>query len=105
MTSRRTSAPSDIRASVPWRPALSDDAGLCLHPKPVIGGPLLAVVVGADAGTGNGTSGPEQIHTDRLGRIRIRHEFQSAGEGSTWVRVLQPSAGPGMGMQFIPRIG
>ena len=100
-----------IRASVPWRPALSDDAGQRLHPKPVIGGPLLAVVVGADAGNGTSTSnstttaGPAEIHTDRLGRIRIRHEFQSAGEGSTWVRVLQPSAGPGMGMQFTPRIG
>ena len=49
--------------------------------------------------------GPAEIHTDRLGRIRIRHEFQREAEGSTWVRVLQPSAGPGMGMQFLPRIG
>ena len=83
-----------IRASVPWRPALSDDAGQPLHPKPVIGGPLLATVVGAEGAT----SSPAEIHTDRLGRIRIRHEFQSQAEGSTWVRVLQPSAGPGMGM-------
>ena len=45
-------------------------------------------------------SSPAGIHTDRLGRIRIRHEFQRQAEGSTWVRVLQPSAGPGMGMQF-----
>ena len=90
-----------IRASVPWRPALSNDAGQRLHPKPVIGGPLLATVVDAEGAT----SSPAEIHTDRLGRIRIRHEFQSQAEGSTWVRVLQPSAGPGMGMQFLPRIG
>ncbi|MCY7286800.1 MAG: phage baseplate assembly protein V, partial [Cryobacterium sp.] len=30
---------------------------------------------------------------------------QPAGEASTWVRVLQPYAGAGMGLQFIPRIG
>ena len=46
-----------------------------------------------------------EIHTDRLGRIRIRHDFQPEGEASTWVRVLQRYAGPGMGQQFIPRIG
>jgi type VI secretion system secreted protein VgrG len=63
--------------------------------------PLTATVVGADGST----SGAEQIHTDRLGRIRIRHDFQKSGESSTWVRVLQRYAGAGMGQQFIPRIG
>ena len=92
-----------IRASVPWRPALTNDAGQRLNPKPTAAGPLTATVVGAD---GNASpSGAEQIHTDRLGRIRIRHDFQQSGEGSTWVRVLQRYAGAGMGAQFIPRIG
>ena len=92
-----------IRASVPWRPALTNDAGQRLNPKPTVDGPLTATVVGAD---GNSSpSGAEQIHTDRLGRIRIRHDFQPVGEGSTWVRVLQRYAGAGMGAQFIPRIG
>ena len=92
-----------IRAQVPWRPALTDTAGQRLNPKPTAPGPLTATVVGAD---GNASpSGAEQIHTDRLGRIRIRHDFQPSGEGSTWVRVLQRYAGAGMGAQFIPRIG
>ena len=50
-----------IRASVPWHPALSDDAGQPLHPKPVIGGPLLATVVGADAGNSTSASSPAEI--------------------------------------------
>ena len=81
-------------------------AGINKLPKNLSEKVALAVVDdGFDAGTSTSTAGPAEIHTDRLGRIRIRHEFQSAGEGSTWVRVLQPSAGPGMGMQFTPRIG
>ena len=85
-----------IRADVPWRPAPL--------PRPAVPGPLLATVVGAD-GSSSPSAGAPEIHTDRLGRIRIRHEFQASGEGSTWVRVMQPFAGAGMGHQFIPRIG
>ena len=81
------------RAYVPWRP-------LPL-PRPTAPGPLTAEVVGGDAGG----AGSSEIHTDRLGRIRIRHDFQPRGEGSTWVRVLQPMAGAGMGLHFTPRIG
>ena len=90
-----------IRATVPWRPALTTENGQRLNAKPTADGPLIATVVGADGSA----QGAEQIHTDRLGRIRIRHDFQSEGEGSTWVRVLQRYAGAGMGQQFIPRIG
>ncbi|MEY4579847.1 MAG: hypothetical protein RL701_4550, partial [Pseudomonadota bacterium] len=77
---------------MPWRPALTGDAGQRLNHKPTVDGPLIATVVGADGSTG----GAEQIHMDRLGRIRIRHDFQNAGEASTWVRVLQRYAGAGM---------
>ena len=90
-----------IRANVPWRPALTTSTGQRLNPKPTTDGPLIATVVGADGST----EGSPEIHTDRLGRIRIRHDFQPAGEASTWVRVLQRYAGAGMGQQFIPRIG
>jgi type VI secretion system VgrG family protein len=90
-----------IRAHVPWRPALTTASAQRLNPKPTVDGPLIATVVGADGSTRGG----EQIHTDRLGRIRIRHDFQPDGEASTWVRVLQRFAGAGMGAQFIPRIG
>ena len=88
-----------IRADVPWRPAPI--------PRPVAPGLLTATVVGADGtdSAGSSASGTPEIHTDRLGRIRIRHDFQAPGEGSSWVRVMQPFAGAGMGHQFIPRIG
>ena len=81
------------RAHVPWRPAPLD--------RPKAPGPLVAEVVGASGGA----AGNDEIYTDRLGRIAIRHDFQPAGEGSSWVRVVQPLAGAGMGLQFIPRIG
>lgn len=80
------------RAHVPWRPQP--------QPRPKAPGPLTAEVVGS-----GGAGGGAEIYTDKLGRICIRHEFQPAGEASTWVRVLQPYAGAGMGLQFIPRIG
>ena len=81
------------RAYVPWRPALLN--------RPKAPGPLVAEVVGASSGG----AGNDEIYTDRLGRIAIRHDFQQPGEGSSWVRVVQPMAGAGMGLQFIPRIG
>lgn len=91
-----------IRAHVPWRPALTDEAGRRLSARTSAQGPLTATVVGAD---GAADDPEEEIHTDRLGRIRIRHDFQASGEASTWVRVVQRWAGAGMGCQFIPRVG
>ena len=104
-TSGYANAFEAIRAYVPWRPSLTNANGQRLNPKPTAPGPLIATVVGADGASQGGSSGSPEIHTDRLGRIRIRHECQKPGESSTWVRVLQPYAGPGMGAQFIPRIG
>jgi uncharacterized protein involved in type VI secretion and phage assembly/uncharacterized protein (DUF2345 family) len=105
-----------IRAHVPWRVALYSDQGLALYPTPRPGGPLTATVVGPNGETS--ASGAGEIHTDRLGRIRIRFDFQdnqaqtpaasiadSSSHASTWVRVMQRFAGPGMGWQFIPRVG
>jgi type VI secretion system secreted protein VgrG len=96
-----------IRAHVPWRPVGDDDARL--HPHPTAPGMLLATVVGPD-----GQDAPEpgrEIHTDRLGRVRIRFHFQLQDQGpattraSIWVRVLRSFAGAGIGVQFTPRIG
>jgi type VI secretion system secreted protein VgrG len=98
-----------IRAAVPWRALLNDETGARLNPKPLVGGPLLATV-GGPKGETRAEAGQE-IHTDRLGRIRIQYEFQQGVQAqgtsasSTWVRVMQRYAGRGMGLQFIPRIG
>ncbi|KQP12463.1 hypothetical protein, partial [Pseudorhodoferax sp. Leaf267] len=62
---------------------------------------LDATVVGPDGLTQ--ASGAEEIHMDRLGRIRIRFDFQTLTQGphtssaSSWVRVLQRWAGAAMG--------
>jgi type VI secretion system secreted protein VgrG len=98
-----------IRAVVPWRALVTDDTGARVNPKPMIGGPLLATVVGPNGETR--AEAGRDIYTDRLGRIRIQHDFQRGMQGagtsasSTWVRVMQRYAGKGMGLQFIPRIG
>jgi len=98
-----------IRAKLPWRPMLVDETGARLNPKPTVPGPLMAAVVGPQGQTSG--NGADEIHTDALGRIRIRFEFQRMPQGpdtsqsSTWVRVLQRYAGARMGLQFIPRVG
>ncbi|PHV11928.1 type VI secretion system Vgr family protein [Chitinimonas sp. BJB300] len=78
------------RLELPWRPLF--------HAKCAVPGPLTAVVVG---------DGP--IHTDRLGRVKVRFPWQR-GENpddtdTCWMRVVQRSAGPNRGMQFTPRPG
>ncbi len=72
---------------------------------PVVHGLQTAVVVGPEG---------EEIHTDELGRVKVRFHWDRRGveqegqqhETSCWLRVMQPAfAGPGFGMQMIPRIG
>ncbi|MDQ9008167.1 type VI secretion system Vgr family protein [Acinetobacter gerneri] len=72
--------------------------------------PIHAVVVG-DAN--------EVIHTDELGRIKIRYLFinpednahangagsSNKGQDSAWVDVMTPFSGKSFGQRFIPRIG
>jgi len=91
----------------PWRPALQDDTGLRINPRPTAPGYQTAMVVGAD--DANATHARE-LHCDRMGRIRVRFHFQQgdAANGastSCWLRVSQRYAGPGVGSQFLPRIG
>ncbi|MBC8071877.1 MAG: type VI secretion system tip protein VgrG, partial [Deltaproteobacteria bacterium] len=77
----------------PFRPAL-------VTRLPRVHGPTTAIVTGP-AG--------EEIHTDKLGRIKIKFPWDRLGEtddtSSCWARVAQSWAGPGWGAMFIPRIG
>ncbi|MBI5271097.1 MAG: type VI secretion system tip protein VgrG [Burkholderiales bacterium] len=98
-----------IRAEVPWRPAVRDAQGQRLPWRAEAPGMLTATVVTADGSAQ--AAGTGAIHCDRLGRIRIRFDFQCLPQGpgtsasSVWVPVLQRWAGPGVGMQFLPRVG
>ncbi|HEX5355141.1 MAG TPA: type VI secretion system Vgr family protein [Aquabacterium sp.] len=101
------------RAAIPVRPALTDDQGALLHPKPTAWGTQTALVVGLD--------GP--IHTDRDGRIKVQFHWQRGAGSShrldhaagcnapasdasgTWVRVAQDWAGANWGGVFTPRLG
>lgn len=90
-----------IRADIPWRPTLVDGTGVLLNPRPTALGSQTAIVVGPDGSTANAGT----VHTDHLGRIRIRYHWQREDSHTCWVRVAQLYAGPGYGAQFIPRIG
>lgn len=84
-----------------WRPTLWDGTGARRNPRPLAPGYQTAVVVAAQGADG------AELHADALGRIRVRFHFQQE-EGSTdsaWLRVAQRYAGPGVGSQFLPRIG
>ena len=82
-----------LPAAQPWRP---------LHrtPRPLMAGMFSAEIIGPDG---------EEIHTDALGRIKLRfrwdHRQDASAGGGVWVRVMQPWSGPNMGWSFIPRVG
>lgn len=94
----------------PWRPVRDDGTGARWAPRPTASGPQTALVVGPDGQPQ--PQGAQVVHTDRLGRIRIRFHWQSqsderdaSSDHTVWVRVAQRWAGAGMGQHFIPRIG
>ena len=91
-----------IPSDVPWRPAL-DDKDSRQRVRPTAHGTQTAIVIGADGN--DQPNGADELHCDRLGRVRIRYHWQDSGNASCWVRVAQRSAGGGMGCQFLPRIG
>jgi len=93
-----------VPRNVPWRPVLSDQTGALLNPRPTAPGYQSAIVVGAD-----GTSAGD-LHSDALGRIKVRFHWQHDAGGasahhSCWLRMSQRYAGPGVGSQFLPRVG
>jgi type VI secretion system secreted protein VgrG len=82
-----------VEASKPFRPAR-------LTPKPVVGGPQTAVVVGKKG---------EEIWCDEHGRVKVRFHWDRESEGnensSCWVRVAQTWAGNSWGSIHVPRVG
>lgn len=96
-----------LHAETPWRARLVDDTGARLNPRPTAPGPMSAIVVGPDGETT--PTGSDELWCDALGRIKIRFHWQQAefpdDRDSCWLRALQRQAGPGMGWQWLPRIG
>ncbi|WP_344760883.1 phage baseplate assembly protein V, partial [Luteimonas lutimaris] len=66
-----------------------------------------AIVVGPEGRTR--AEGSQELYCDQLGRVRVKFHFQQArapdDRDSCWLRVAQRYAGPGVGSQFLPRIG
>ncbi len=85
--------------AMPWRPALVDGTGQRLNPRPTAPGYQTARVVASHGGKG------QDVHADSMGRIRVCFHFQNGEADTTWLRVAQRYAGPGVGAQFLPRIG
>jgi type VI secretion system secreted protein VgrG len=100
-----------LRRNVPWRAVLLDGTGLRPRPRPTALGMQTAIVVGPDGSTA--ASGADELYTDKLGRVKVKFHWQANpyapqranSDHSCWVRVMQRFSGPGMGHQFIPRIG
>ncbi|HLO65275.1 MAG TPA: type VI secretion system Vgr family protein, partial [Azonexus sp.] len=94
-------------ANAPWRPQLEDRSGARLNPRPTAPGPMSALVVGPDGETA--ANGADELWCDALGRVKVRFHWQQAeapdDRDTCWVRVLNRQAGPGMGWQWLPRIG
>ena len=69
-------------------------------PRPVVGGPHTAVVVGPSG---------EEIYTDKYGRVKVQFHWDRLGQknenSSCWIRVSSPWAGQNWGAIQIPRIG
>jgi type VI secretion system secreted protein VgrG len=103
-----------IRASIPWKPLMSDAHGRNIHPRPTANGTLTAIVVGDGSPT----------HTDRDGRVRVqfpwqrgadagaRHEHPTGSNNApanpslgVWLRVMTPVAGANWGGHLVPRPG
>ncbi|MES2740612.1 MAG: type VI secretion system Vgr family protein [Pseudomonadota bacterium] len=84
------------RKNVTWRP------GRDFNSKTTrILAPQTAIVVGP--------SGPDSIHTDQYGRIRVQFHWDRVGSrderSSAWVRVASLWAGAELGASAIPRVG
>ena len=84
-----------------------EDSRRSLQPEPtarsIHSAIVVVVIVGVDSG--DKANGEDDIHCDKLGRVRIRFHWQEDASATCWVRVAQCSAGGGMGSQFLPRIG
>jgi type VI secretion system secreted protein VgrG len=50
-------------------------------------------------------NGGDDIAVDDKGRVRVQFHWDRDAQASCWIRVMQPWAGAGWGVQFIPRVG
>ena len=70
--------------------------------KPLCHGLQSAEVTGPDN---------QEIYRDKLGRVKVHFHWdfmnsqQKSENSSCWLNVLQPAAGKGFGLQFLPRVG
>ena len=84
------------RKDVPWRPGRNFNST-----DTRILSPQTAIVVGP--------SGPDSIHTDEYGRVRVQFHWDREGENdersSAWIRVSSSWAGAELGVAAIPRVG
>jgi type VI secretion system secreted protein VgrG len=87
---------SCVRKKIAWRPGRdfnSTDTRILA--------PQTATVVGP--------TGPDSIHVDQYGRVRVQFHWDRVGEyddkSSAWVRVLSQWAGSELGAAAIPRVG
>jgi len=84
------------RKNVPWRSGRNFNST-----DTKILAPQTAVVVGP--------SGPDSIHTDEYGRVRVQFHWDREGDNdersSTWIRVSTTWAGAELGAAAIPRVG
>ena len=79
-----------VARELPWRPVLADATGALLNPRPTAPGYQTAIVV-----DGEGSHTPasaQEVHCDRLGRIRVRFHFMGdagadTARASCWLRV------------------
>jgi type VI secretion system secreted protein VgrG len=84
------------RKNIPWRPGRNFNST-----DTRILAPQTAIVVGP--------SGPDSIHTDEYGRVRVQFHWDREGNNdersSAWIRVSSSWAGAELGAAAIPRIG
>lgn len=84
------------RKSIPWRPGRNFNST-----DTKILAPQTAIVVGP--------SGPDSIHTDEYGRVRVQLHWDREGKNdersSAWIRVSSSWAGAELGTAAIPRVG
>jgi uncharacterized protein involved in type VI secretion and phage assembly/uncharacterized protein (DUF2345 family) len=106
------------QAALPWRPPLRTPQASApssfLADRPLVFGVHSAIVVGPDGNPQ--ANGADEIYTNARGDVRVRFHWQGEqvqqGENprpdnrsTRWVRVAQRQAGPGLGWQWLPRIG
>ncbi|SPS00192.1 type VI secretion system Vgr family protein [Cupriavidus taiwanensis] len=91
----------------PWRAAALEGDCPRLYSRATPLGVHSAIVVGPDGQTQ--ADGSAEHHASPRGEIRVRFPWQRGerpdDRSSRWVRVAQRQAGPGMGWQWLPRIG